>query len=324
MAAIARVLSGAGPDVRVSVGDDAAVVAPGVGELVLAADALIESVHFDRGISSARQIGYRSVVVNVSDIAAMAASPRFALASLGLAPDVDASWVMELFGGMREAADEYALSIVGGDVSRAEQVVVSLAVTGEVPPGRAVLRSGARPGDRLLVTGALGAAAGGLAVARAEGAGRFARSTWAGELEEAFERPTARVGEARVLARFGATAMMDLSDGLAMDLPRLCAASHVGARIDLASVPVAPALVDGASALGVDAMALALSGGDDYELLATMDPAAVDEAARELRRSFGVSLAQIGSIIDDMDITAVAPDGSSAPLPRGGWDHFRA
>jgi thiamine-monophosphate kinase len=324
VAAIARVLSGAGPDVRTSIGDDAAVVQPGVGDLVLAADALIESVHFDRAISSARQIGYRAVVVNVSDIAAMAASPRFALVSLGLAGDVDASWVMQLFGGMREAADEYALSIVGGDLSRAAEVVISITVTGEVTPGGAVLRSGARPGDRLVVTGSLGAAAGGLVLARARGAGRYARSAWAGPLEEALERPTARVGEGRMLARSGATAMMDTSDGLAMDLPRLCAASHVGAELELARVPVAEALIDGADELGVDPLQLALGGGDDYELIAAMPPAAVDDAALELRRAFGVSLAPIGRIIDGMDIVAVAADGSSAPLARGGWDHFRA
>jgi thiamine-monophosphate kinase len=322
VAAIAKVLSGPGPRVHTSIGDDAAVVEPGTGELVLAADALVEAVHFDRAISSARWIGYRAVVVNTSDIAAMAASPRFGLVSLGLPSDVDAAWVIELYGGMREAADEYGLSLVGGDLSRAEELVISIALTGEVAPGCAVLRSGARPGDRVVVTGSLGGAAGGLALARTHRAARYVGSAWASRLERAFERPVARVGEAGLLARAGATAMMDISDGLAKDLFRLCAASGVGARVELDDVPIATALLEGEDALGVDPMNLALHGGDDYELLATIRPAAVDGVANELRREFGVALAGIGTIFDGAGVVAVKGDGSEAPMPPRGWDHF--
>ena len=143
-------------------GDDAAVVAPGSGELVLTTDALVEGSHFSRSTASARDIGYKAIVVNVSDIAAMAASPRFALCALTLSDAVDAAWVMELFGGMREACDEHALSLVGGNLARGPEVTVAVTVTGEVAPGRAVTRAGARPGDVLVVTGSLGAAAAGL------------------------------------------------------------------------------------------------------------------------------------------------------------------
>jgi thiamine-monophosphate kinase len=322
VAAIARLLSGTGPDVLTGIGDDAAVVEPGAGQLVLAADVLVEAVHFDRAISSARSIGYRAVVVNVSDMAAMAASPRYGLVSLGVPVDVDVSWVMELFGGMRAAADEYALALVGGDLSRSEEVVISVAITGAVAPGGAVERSGARPGDRLVVTGALGASAGGLALARMPRASTHAGTAWARALEEAYERPVARVGEGQVLAGAGATAMMDLSDGLSTDLPRLCAASGVGARIEESSVPISDALVEAEDALSIDPLRLALSGGDDYELLATLPADRVEGARLELKERFGVPLADIGVMIEGSGVVALAPGGREEPLQRGGWDHF--
>ena len=145
--AIRRVLSGAGPEVRVGVGDDAAVLAPTGGELVITTDAMVEDVHFVRGPSGARDLGHKAIVVNVSDIAAMGASPRAAVCALTLPPDVETGWVMELFGGMREACDEYALWLVGGDLSRGREVSIAVTVTGEVAPGKAVLRSGAGPGE---------------------------------------------------------------------------------------------------------------------------------------------------------------------------------
>src|SRR6185436_14005862 len=225
-------------------------------ELVKAVARLLSGgVHFERGSISARDLGAKAITVNVSDVAAMAASPRYALVAIAAPGDVDAAWVMELVGGMRDACAEYALALVGGDTNRADLVVVSVAVVGEVAPGRAVLRSGARVGDRIVVTGSLGAAAGGLALSRAA-AGRAAEALsqpWGRALIEALERPVARVGEGQMLARAGATAMMDLSDGLAKDLSRLCEASGVGARVVLAAVPVAEPLSSGATMLEVDA-----------------------------------------------------------------------
>ena len=209
--AVARLLSGSEPGVVVGLGDDAAVVEPGAGQLVLTMDLLAEGVHFQRGAISARDLGAKAITVNVSDVAAMAASPRYALVALAVPNDVEAAWVMELVGGMRDACAEYALALVGGDTNRADLVVVSVAVAGEVAPGRAVLRSGARVGDRIVVTGSLGAAAGGLALSRAA-SGRAAEALsqpWGRALIEALERPVARVGEAQLLARAGATAMMN-------------------------------------------------------------------------------------------------------------------
>ncbi len=308
--AIRRVLSGAGPEVRVSAGDDAAVLAPTAGELVITTDALVEHVHFERGLIGAHDLGHKAIIVNVSDIAAMGASPRAAVCALTLADDVDPSWVMELFGGMRQACDEFALWLVGGDLSRGGEVAIAVTVTGEVAPGRAVLRSGARPGDRIVITGELGGSAAGLRFSRL-------RSMPTEEQRLAIHRhvrPTARVGEGAVLARRGATAMMDVSDGLSIDLSRLARASGVGARVVVADLPVAV----GAT------IEDALGGGEDYELLATLpDRPAVEAARVELEETFGVSLTEIGSMVDGQGLRAVAPDGADREMEPVGWDHFR-
>jgi thiamine-monophosphate kinase len=308
LGAIRKVLSGPGDEVRVGVGDDAAVVATGTGELVLTVDQMVEQTHFDRSIATAREIGYRAVVVAVSDIAAMAASPRYALCALTLGDDVDAAWVMELFAGMREACDDYALWLVGGNLSRGTEISISISVTGEVARGRAVTRGGARVGDLLVVTGSLGGAAAGLRMAR-EG------RDWRPDRRAAvapFFRPEARVGEAGVLAAHGAAAMIDVSDGLAADLASLAEASGVGARIRLDAVPVAP------GATSDDA----LSGGEDYELLVTLpDDAAVAEATHDLRERFGVPLTVIGEVAPS-GLTVIEADGSERTLEPAGWDHF--
>ena len=308
--AIRRVLSGAGPEVRVGAGDDAAVLAPSGGELVITTDLLVEGVHFVRQRTGARDLGYKAIVVSVSDIAAMAASPRAAVCALVLPPEVDAAWVMELFGGMREACDEYALWLVGGDLSRGRDASITVTVTGEVAPGRALLRSGARPGDRVVVTGELGGSAAGLRLSAAP--------TIPNALQVALVRrhlrPAARVGEGGVLAANGATAMMDVSDGLAIDLSRMARASGVGAKVVLGDVPVA------AGATLDDAV----GGGEDYELLAALpDDAAVEAAQTELKESFGVPLTEIGRIVDGEGITAIHPDGVERSLEPVGWDHFR-
>jgi thiamine-monophosphate kinase len=309
LAAIRRVLAGAGPEIRVGPGDDAAVIGVSAGaELLVTTDVLVEGVHFDRALSAARDLGYKAIVASVSDVAAMAGSPRAAVCALALRDEVSASWAVELLGGMRDACSEHALWLVGGDLSRGPAVTIAVTVTGEVAPGAAVLRSGASPGDVLVVTGALGASAAGLRVAR----GGSVASALDRELLRAHFRPTARVGEARVLARHGATAMIDLSDGLALDLSRVCRASRVGARVRLVDVPVADGATPGE----------ALGGGEDYELLAALPRGAVDGARAELRDAFGVSLAAIGDIIDGEGLVAVEADGAERPLEPEGWDHF--
>jgi thiamine-monophosphate kinase len=324
ISALARVIEAPDPSIVIGLGDDAAVLEAPVGHQVLTTDLLVEHVHFERDTISARDLGAKAIVVNVSDIAAMGASPRCALASIALPGDVEAPWVVEVYGGMREACLEHALSLVGGDTNRGDVLVVSVTVVGEVAPGRAVTRSGARVGDAIVVTGELGAAAGGLALSRvgAATAAEALSRPWGRRLVDALSRPVARVGEGQTLARCGATAMMDLSDGLAKDLSRLCVASGVGARLDLDAIPVAPALADAGPTLGVDALELALGGGEDYELLATLEPVDVDRATEELRDRFGVRLSVVGAVVEGTGITGTRAGGAESPVRPSGWDHF--
>jgi thiamine-monophosphate kinase len=324
IAAIRTLLSGDQPGVVIGIGDDAAVVEAGTGQPVLTTDMLIEGIHFELDSISARDLGAKAIAVNVSDVAAMAASPRYALVSIGLPADVQAAWVVELYAGMRQACDEYALALLGGDTNRSGRVVLSVTVVGEVAPGHAVTRAGAQPGDAIVVTGSLGAAAGGLALSRLPPtrASRLLSEPWARDLLHALSRPVARVGEGQTLAQAGATAMMDLSDGLAKDLSRLCAESGVGARVELVKVPVAEPLRLGSPALGVDPLELAIGGGEDYELLATLDVTDLERARTELNERFGVRLTDVGFIVEDEGLVAVDADGRTSPLEPRGWDHF--
>ena len=322
--AVSRLLSGSEPGVVVGLGDDAAVVEAGAGQLVLTTDLLVEGVHFERGSISAHDLGAKAVTVNVSDIAAMAASPRYALVAMGMPDDVEAAWVMELYGGMRDACAEYALSLVGGDTNRADLVVLSVAVVGEVAPGRALVRSGARVGDRIAVTGSLGAAAGGLALSRLQ-AGRAAEALsqpWGRALIQALERPVARLGEAQVLARAGASAMMDLSDGLTKDLSRLCDASGVGARVDLGAVPVSTPRAARPARVRWDARSVALGGGEYSEVHVAMPADGVGRARDELQTGFGVDLSELGEVTEGSGLIGVDAEARETVLDAAGWDHF--
>jgi thiamine-monophosphate kinase len=322
--AIRKVLSGDAPGLIVPVGDDAAVVEPGDHHGLLTADMLVEGIHFEEGTTSAHDLGHKAVTVNVSDVAAMGGSPRYGLACLAVSSRVEASWIMELYGGMREGADDYGMALVGGDTSRGDRTVISVSVYGEVARGRAVTRSGARPGDRVVVTGALGASAGGLRVARTTGERRrdLLSTEWGRALLAVHERPVARLGEGQALAGAGATAMIDLSDGLALDLWRVCEESGVGARIRLADLPVADGLDELSRIEPVDPLDLALHGGEDYELLAAIPGRAVDGARQRLSEGFGTLLTQIGEVTEGPGLIAVDVDGAEAPLQPKGWDHF--
>ena len=314
------------PGVRLGPGDDGALVDSDSGFQILTADVLIEDIHFDRELVSPRDLGYKALTVNVSDVAAMGGRPKYGLVALGISAAVEMPWVMDLYAGLREAAVRYGASIVGGDLSRSDGVVISVFMTGEVPKNRAVTRSGARPGDRVVVTGELGAAAGGLLLARAADSGPAGvrDGDWARALLAAHARPVARVDEGEALAAAGASAMMDLSDGLGKDLGRLCRESEVGARIDLARVPVAAGLADLQATRNADPLELALSGGEDYELLATLAPEVVERTAARLQERFGTPLTDIGEIIQEREVMAVDADGNTQGLEAKGWDHFAA
>jgi thiamine-monophosphate kinase len=266
------------PAGEVWIGDDAAVLVPPSGALLLAADTMVEGVHADLAVTTVADLGWKALARNVSDIAAMGGRPLHAVVTVAIPPgrggDLD-----PLYDGLSDAAAAYACPIVGGDLTSAPAFVVTVAITGTVD-GTPALRSGARPGDTLFVTGPLGGATADL---RAGIAGRTAR-------------PAARVEEGTAARLAGATAMIDLSDGLALDLRRLASASGAGAIVD--DVPVADGATD------EDAM----TGGDDYELLfAAPDAARVAAAFAGLRPPVA-----IGRITDDSEVVG---------LPEGGWRH---
>ncbi len=270
MAAIEHIqllLPGA-PAGEVWIGDDAAVVSPSAGPLLLATDLTVVGVHADLELVALDDLGWKALAVNVSDLAAMGGRPERALVSVAVPAGTD---IDLLYSGLAEAARDYACPVVGGDLANADTLVVSVAVTGKVPGGRAVLRSGASAGDILWVTGPLGASAAGLSYLRAARAKAVDEVTEAGPAVAAaivaHRRPRARVAEGQAAAAAGATAMIDVSDGLGLDLNRLAVASGVGVALD--EVPVA----DGAT------MDDALGGGEDYELVfAAPDVQAVADA----------------------------------------------
>ena len=284
----------------VGVGDDGAVLAPTPGsQQVQVIDTLVERVHFPSTMKAA-DVGYRVVAVNLSDIAAMGATPRWMTLALTLR-DKDEQWVGEFAAGLFEAADEHGVDLVGGDTTQGDVVVTTIHITGEVEQDKALLRSGARVGDTIFVTGTIGDAAAGL--------GLFQDGRQDDFLTHRFLRPTARIAEGRALTGV-ATACIDISDGLVGDLRKLCDASGVGAEVDVDCVPLSDPLVEHFGA--ERARHFALTGGDDYELCFT---APADSVA-------GVTdVTAIGSIVAGDEIVCRS-GGDIVEVDDSGYRHF--
>ncbi|MFN2389075.1 MAG: thiamine-phosphate kinase [Actinomycetota bacterium] len=303
-------------------GDDAAVVAWDDAHLLLTVDLLVESVDFDLSYCTPADIGWKALAVSVSDIAAMGGAARHAVVALALRADTRVAFVDELTRGLSEAASRWDVAIAGGDLSRARDLSISVALTGAPGPDGWARRSGAGPEDAIFVTGALGGAAGGLALLQAGRAtGPDHQPDAVRRLIQRQLRPQARASEGPALVRAGATAMIDVSDGLAIDLDRLVRASGVGCVVDLDAVPVDADL--GAVDLGpdaADARRLALLGGEDFELLVTGPPDAAGSmtaAAAEL----GTPLTRIGRVDEEERLLGGAPLDE---WTEQAWDHLRA
>jgi thiamine-monophosphate kinase len=303
-----RALPLRGAGVVVGPGDDAAVLRPPPGEeLVATVDAVVEGVHFDARFSPA-DVGWKALAVNLSDLAAMGARPLHALVALGVPPGTAAARLRGVARGLGACARAHGVAVVGGNVTRARELSVTVTVLGAVPAGGALLRRGARPGDLVAVTGTLGDAA----LGRAQGAPR--------PLALRQRRPVPRLAAGRALAAV-ARAGIDVSDGLAQDLGHLCRASGVGARVEVASLPLSPAYRRAARHLA-DALAPALGGGEDYELLVAV-PAAALPAARAAAARGGTRLTVIGRFVRGRGVALVGPDGEAVPPPPG-HDHLSA
>jgi thiamine-monophosphate kinase len=308
-------------DVLVGIGDDAAAVVSGPGTLLLTTDTLLEGVHFRRSTTTLRDIGAKAIAVNVSDIAAMGGEPRYALLALALPPDLAVAEVDDLYAGVLDMARQHGVTLVGGDTCAGPGgVMLSVTLVGHVN-GAPLRRSGARPGDAVLVTGTLGGSAAGLAVLE-----RSPGGLPAGVVEAVVgphRVPTPRVAESRLIRASGwATAMIDLSDGLVTDLGHIAAESQVGARIDVDALPVSEATRTVARAVGVDPLGWALSGGEDYELLFTAAAAHAADLARAVTERAGTPVHRIGEIRSRDEGLRFVDRTGRAHTVKPGFDHF--
>jgi thiamine-monophosphate kinase len=330
---IRRRLPQPGPGVRLGSGDDAAVTVP-PGATATSVDAVVDGVHFRREWSSPEQIGRKALATGLSDLAAMGAEPGEAYVVLGVPPDLDEDACVELLDGMAALATETGTTLAGGDVTRAPVLTLAVTVVGHAgEPDAFVARAGARPGDALVVTGELGGAAAGLLLLEGAGANESsaeARSSFVAQSATNSERehsliarqlePHPRLEEGRALAGGGATAMIDLSDGLGGDAGHLAAASGVGLRIEAALLPLQAGVAEVAAAAGRDPLDLAAGCGEDYELLAALPAARIDSATAAVERESG-RLTRIGEVVAGEGVEIRLPDGGRLP-PRG-FDQLR-
>ncbi len=295
-------------DIECGIGDDCAVLEPGAGRLAVTVDTLVEGVHFRVGIRAAA-LGYRAAAVSLSDLAAMAAQPRYATLALTL-PRVDEDWLADFADGLGEALDAAGCALVGGDTTRGP-LTVTLQLIGTLD-GPAPVRAGAQPGDVVLVSGTLGDAHAALSLPDdAEGDDdRY--------LRQRFERPTPRIALARDL-RGLVQASIDVSDGLLADLGHVARASGVAIAVEAEALPLSPALL---RRCGRErALAAAVSGGDDYELVLVV---AADRVAEVLARArvLGERLSVIGEVRSGSGVALYDADGRAVTPARGGYDHF--
>lgn len=303
-------------DVKLGIGDDGAVLAMPAGqELVMAIDTMVEGTHFLPGTSPA-DLGWKSLAVNLSDLAAMGAEPAWAMLALTL-PRADADFVEGFAEGFAQLAGKYRLALVGGDTTGGP-LCLSVAVHGFVPPGRALTRTGARVGDEVMVTGTLGDAVAGLFALRDPPHDDAHRAALRQLLIERLTRPEPRVA-AGIALRGLATACVDISDGLLADLGHICAGSGVGAELEAAQLPRSPALRE---LHGEDeSLQLALGGGDNYELCFTVPPDRLVQVQAALA-GIGCGVARIGRIVAGGDVRVRAADGGWLAITMKGWEHF--
>jgi thiamine-monophosphate kinase len=308
----------------VGIGDDAAVASIDRGSFaVLTTDALVEGVHFDRRFSSASDIGYKSIAVNVSDVAAMGGTPRFALLSLILPADLPVVDIDGLVDGVVEIARETGVTVAGGNITRSPgPLIVDVTLAGAVRPRRVLRRGGGRAGDQLYVTGEVGAAAAGLGWLRAHAASdRGPNDPAMADCVARHRRPQPRARVGALLGRTGAaSACMDLSDGLADAVRQIAEASGTGATVDASLLPVHPGARAWFTAHDQDPVAQSIASGDDYELLFAVSRRSAGRLRLVTSQGRGVPLTRIGELTANSGCVLVS-GSAPEPLP-GGFVHF--
>ena len=299
----------------IGIGDDTAAWRSSAGVQLSTIDAMVQDIHFKLGMTSWEELGWKSLAINLSDIAAMGGSPRYALVSLGLPGETDVRDIIFFYQGMLDLARRHEVAIIGGNISRSPLVTINIAVHGDARrPEELLTRSGARPGDKIAVTGYLGASSAGLEMLTKELS--FDPQTMI-ILRQAFLQPVPRVKEGLVLAEGGVRAGIDISDGFVSDLGHVCKASRLGARVRMDILPVAPAVK---ANFGDRAIELALSGGEDYELLFTAPMPVMDV----VKSTIGCPVTIVGEMVLDQDtgVTLLDKNGKIYIPQKIGWDHF--
>jgi thiamine-monophosphate kinase len=325
-----RQATGRAPGLRLGIGDDAALVEIRRGyDLILTTDLSIEGVHFLRDLHPPSAVGHRALARSLSDVAAMGGTPRYALISLAISRRTSRAWLREFYAGVFALARRFGVTVVGGDTAVVSgNMLIDVAVAGEVERGKAIRRSGARPGDQLFVSGRLGLSALGLRwIQKKASAARGGKGElWPASATEKMRDPVRahlypepRCALGRFLGEKNlATSLIDLSDGLSTDLTRLGEASNVGARIWAQRIPV-PEIPKGDKPGSLRAMDLALNGGEDYELLFSVSRRKANQITGKFKN---VPLHCIGEICRSKEVLLVLPDGKQSPLRPAGYDHF--
>ena len=312
--------AGHDPGVIVGIGDDAAAFELPSGHVaVTTCDSQIENVHFKKDKIEPQDVGWRAVAVNLSDLAAMGAEPHYIVVSLALPAGLEVSWIRSVYAGIAEINREFAISIIGGNISRtAGPIVIDVTAIGSCRRSDLILRSGARAGDWVVVTGEPGGSALGLALA---GAPEAERTDERDRFLSAHRRPTPRCNEGRMAAGTGlAHAMIDVSDGVLADLGHICEQSELGAEIDINALPVSGLFADTAAKLELDPVELALAGGEDYELLMAVHPSHIQTLAAGFANDNLAPIHRIGVFTQAPGVRVPdRPDLSGRP---GGFTHF--
>ncbi len=302
-------------EVLVGIGDDAAAWRIDDHILLATTDTLVQDIHFNLDVISWEELGWKVLAVNLSDIAAMGGIPKYALLSLALPGELQAEDISRFANGMMELASDFSVALVGGNIAAAPNVVITLTIIG-CSRGEVILRrSTACPGDQIAVTGYLGLSAAGLEMLKGR---TISDPETSSILRCAHLRPKPRIEEGRILVEQGVRTAIDISDGLVADLDHICECSKVNARIKIEQVPVHPIV----TANFADHQELALSGGEDYELLFTADQATVARARQALHCPVTV-IGDIGEEQSARRVTLVDRRGNTVPCGQGGWEHFK-
>ncbi len=313
------------PDVIVGIGDDVAVLRGNAGNVwLVTCDVQMEGSHFLRDAVSPQDLGHKALAINLSDIAGTGGTPRFALISLGLPKDLPVQFIDELYTGLRAEAEASGTAMIGGNISGSNLgFFIDIFLMGEMPESEVLLRAGARPGDQILVTGSLGDAAAGVAM-RLD-LGLDLEDEYCRFASRRFNRPTPRLKEGRLIAETRqATAMLDISDGLAGDLGHICERSNVGARVYADRLPVHAENRKLSQKAHGSEWHFSIFGGEDYELLFTAPPGHAPGLAKKVTGETGTPVSIIGEILPlSEDRSLVLPDNQTVPLEPRAWDHLK-